>query len=253
MSQETVGEIDLLAARHGQRSIALVRHDAEHLHPFRLRRADAISSRLPTADSPGNALAASIWSMTTPFRSGALSASVKVRPGDQRRAQHFEVTRQHDLEIDSLEFARVGEGRLQPPSDGAESSRQRQRKRGGDGLDTGQIPQAGQDLALSGARSCGCCPPRPPSKRKVSRPCGLKPGSMRCSSMKLRNIRPDPISSTNESATSATTTKLRSNPAPPARALRPLARSNVGHAGPRGAHRRRHAEQRGRRQRRQLR
>ena len=60
------------------------------------------------------------------------------------------------------------------------------------------------------ARSSGFPQPRI-EQRKVSTPFGSKPGSMRMSATKLRSMSPDPISSTNDSATSATTTPLRSS------------------------------------------
>ena len=54
-----------------------------------------------------------------------------------------------------------------------------------------------------------------------------KPGSIFCSARKLRNMRPEPISRTNDSATSTTTTQLRSRRAPLRLEVRPLARSTV--------------------------
>ena len=48
---------------------------------------------------------------------------------------------------------------------------------------------------------------------------------MCCSATKLRNISPDPINSTNDSATSTTTAALRSTRPPPRLAVRPLPRN----------------------------
>src|SRR5688500_2069686 len=56
MSQETIREVDLLAARLGQRRRALVRHHADDLHPFRLSGADADEDALRGRPSLGEGL-----------------------------------------------------------------------------------------------------------------------------------------------------------------------------------------------------
>src|ERR1700733_10760406 len=110
MPQKTVSEIDLLAAGLGERSIALVRGDAEHFDPFRLRRADPYEDALAhggyTREGFGREKLVDDYSI--PVRSVVGIGERATR--QDGRAQCIEITRQHDLEIDRLIFAGVSEG-----------------------------------------------------------------------------------------------------------------------------------------------
>ena len=199
--------------------------------------------RCPTALPFGNALAASSWSRIMRRRLRIVIGFVEDPARQQRRAHGLEIARQHDLRVRRLKFAEIVQGVFLAPAIGKERSAQRQSVGRGHALHTrngGQrlLHLADYRVACSGVR-VACRPWCGTSARRADR----NPASMRCSARKLRNISPEPTSSTKQSATSATTTALRRS-APPLRPLvRPLAAQHLRHIGTRRAQRRHQAEQ----------
>ena len=109
-----------------------------------------IRMRLPTAFWLGNALAASCWSTSHNLTVRCVVGVGEAAAGDQRGAQRVEVAWEDKLEIGGLEFARIGEGGFESPADWAETSRERQREGGGNGLHAGDGAEFASHVAYPG-------------------------------------------------------------------------------------------------------
>ena len=244
---ESIGKVDLFTAGIGERGDALVCDDADDLDPFGLGCADAYQNAFADRGFVRERLRRQHLIHDHQISSG-IAIGLGERPARQQaRAQRVEIPRSNNLPVDRLVLRVVGERLpgtqrmvLKPPASG----------NGNDAVtrSTPGIARSRSSICLASSARCAGTG-RPPRSWNVSRPRGSNSGSMRCSSRKVRNINPDPMSSTKHSATSATTTPCL-NFRPALRPAMQAAAAKDGHGvHAEGAPRGHHPEEHGDRQR----
>src|SRR5262245_41248038 len=122
-------------------------HYADHFDPFRLRTACADEYALPYGGfvREGFRRQKLVYDHHVPL--GRVVGLGERASREERRAERFEITREHGLMIHRLKFGRVGESLFDAPAARTESSREWERAGGRHAFDARQRSQS--DLRLA--------------------------------------------------------------------------------------------------------